>query len=73
MFMKGNWCKIVGTVLFVLTPGARGNLLGRLLLCERPGAGVQEETGASERGGHLEEQSHHGEPEQRRELERAEF
>lgn len=61
------------TYLFVLPPGARGKLSGRFLLCKWPGARVQEETGASERGGHLEEQSHNGEPEQRRESHRAEL
>lgn len=71
------WGKLVAqqvcTYLFVLPPGARGKLPGRFLLCKRPGARVQEETGASERGGHLEEQSHNGEPEQRRESHRAEL
>lgn len=62
-----------GTFLFPLSPGACGKLSGWFLLCKRPGSGVQEETRASERRGHLEEQSHHGELEQRREPHRAEL
>lgn len=61
------------TVIEFPPPGASGELPGRLLLCQRPGAGVQEEAGAPERGGHPEEQSHHGEPEQRGESHRAEL
>ena len=56
-----------------LRAGARGELPGSLLLCQRPGAGVPEAAGAPERGGHPEEQGHHGEPEQGRQHQRAEL
>lgn len=57
----------------VLALGAGWKLPGRLLCSERPGAGVAEAARAPERGGHPEEQSHHGEPEQRRQHQRAEL